>query len=126
MLSWAAYYMDGTYLHQYNDDGSENKYTDIDRSKLNKFALVDKDICFVYVLNIDIGQKLIYRTRTAMNLMGDKKYRVTIIGWQMQIAGQNIQHVAFVYDNGTIEVTNGFKEGHEWYYPVVFLPEEEL
>jgi len=33
-ITWKAVYRDGCELCQYNEDGSHNKYADIDRNKL--------------------------------------------------------------------------------------------
>ena len=125
MLTWIAIYNDGTTLPQYNADGTENKYTDIDRGRLSKFCLVDPTTGNPRViLNIDParGQKLVYRLRTAINLAGERK-RMHIIGWQMP----GIQNISFLSEEGdVIEITNGFREDHRFYYPVIFLPEEEI
>lgn len=37
---WVAEYDDGTFLREFNDDGSENSFYDIKRDRLKKFSLV--------------------------------------------------------------------------------------
>lgn len=125
MLRWAAVYNDGSRLPQYNEDGSENKYTDINRDILVRFLLVD-ETSVRFILNISADQRLIYRRRVAIMMNSKVKGIIHIVGYQQNIAGKNVQHINFISDStGVIEVTDGFKEDHQWFYPVVFLPEEE-
>lgn len=120
MLIWVADY-GKTSLHQYNEDGTENKYGDIDRGALKRFILCDDDKVR-FVLNLDSGKKLIYRRRVAMNMNSNVCERVYIIGYQ---EGQT-QCINFYFEStGHIETIDGFKEGHEWFYPVVLLPDEK-
>ncbi len=121
---WKCQYNDGSEIS--SKDGA--KYADIDRAKLEKFVLLqvnsDKP---VLVLNVGGHKRLICRMRTAVSLKG-KRMTVWIVGWQQTEwkfgAGVNSRFICFVFPDGTIEVTDGFKEGHRWFYPVNFLPEE--
>ena len=119
MLNWVAVY-DGDTLPQYNADGTENKYVDIDRDRLTKFVLIDNDRVR-FVLNIGVGKKLIYRRRTAISVQSKVKEVVHIVGYQES----GHQSICFLFESsGHIEMTDGFKEDHRWFYPVSFLPEE--
>ena len=115
---WKCQYNDGSEIS--SKDGY--KYKDIDRAKLEKFVLlqVDNDKP-VLVLNLSRWDKLICRMRSALPVMGGEPMTVWIAGYQ-GIEGN--QTVCFVFPDGTVEVTDGFKEGHKWFYPVKFLPEE--
>ena len=128
MLIWEALYRGGSCLPQYNEGGKENKYTDIDRSKLEKFILKDAETGDPkLILNIKEGQKLIYRRRIAQNFKNQITERVHIMGWQQTIGGKAVQSINFLFEStGHIEMTDGFKENHQWFYPVRFLPEEEI
>ena len=44
MVEWKAIYSDDNELQQYNEDGTENKYTDINRELLNKFVIIKDNI----------------------------------------------------------------------------------
>lgn len=128
MLQWMAVYDGNETLSQYNEDGTENKYGDIDRERLERFLLMDGE-CPIIVLNMDQNKKLIYRRRTAMDMLGTHKEVVYIIGWQETLDGgaSSIQSILFYFaSTGHTEVTDGFREDHEWFYPVIFLPEERL
>lgn len=125
MLRWAAVYNDGSHLPQYNEDGSENKYTDINRDILKQFILLD-ETSVRFILNLKPEFKLIYRLRT-IKINNDVKERVHIVGYQQNISGKNIQQINFIIDStGVIEVTDGFRENHAWYSSINFLPEEEI
>lgn len=121
---WKCQYNDGTEI-----SSKESRYQDIDRAKLEKFILLqvenDKP---VLVLNLDGSKKLIVRMRTAMKMSGAKE-SVWIVGYQENLgaflgAGRTTQMICFVFEDGTIEVTDGFKADHKWFYPISFLPEE--
>ena len=120
---WKCQYNDGIEIR--SKDGY--KYRDIDRTRLKKFVLlqVDNDKP-VLVLNLSGNKRLICRTRTAINVQSKARETVWIVGYQETVLYRltTLQVICFVFPDGTIEVTDGFKEGHEWFYPVKFLPEE--
>jgi len=117
---WKCQYNDGTEI-----SSRDYKYKDIDRAKLEKFVLLqvnnDKP---VLVLNLNGKKRLICRMRTAKTVMTGTSETVWIVGWQEKIRGYNRKMICFVFPNGTIEVTDEFREGHKWFYPVKFLAEE--
>lgn len=124
-VMWKAIYDDGIELPQYNEDGSENKYTDIDRTKLIKFILFQDNNPKV-VIHLDKNKRLIYRRRVAMNFLSEITEVVYFAGWQEKKNGINIQSICFLFEDGHIEIIDGFKEGYPWFYSVVFMPEERL
>ena len=94
-ISWKAVYSDGTFLFQHNEDGTENKYYDIDRKKLIAFE-VYKDKNLILLRHLEPGQRLIFRQRCAFSTKGDE-IRVFLVGWQQTINGKNIQEIAYVF-----------------------------
>lgn len=126
MLTWVAVYNGDDILPQYNEDGIENKYGDIDRDRLERFILIDSETKGVkLVLNLDPSKMLIYRRRTAIDIQSKKKEVVYIVGYQERIGDIARQCINFIFEStGHIEVTDGFKENHSWFYPVIFLPYE--
>lgn len=119
---WKCQYNDGSEIS--SKDGF--KYKDINRAKLEKFVLlqIDNDKP-ILVLNLDSDKKLVVRMRTAINVQSNAKETVWIVGWQRTPTAQgSFQTICFVFPDGVIEVTDGFKEDHRWSYPVKFLPEE--
>ena len=171
-MQWVAYYDDGTHLRQYKDDGSENKYADIDRSKLASFALYDggaivnrddylklrNDVAItpgadpgVYELatrkllhlHLEPGQRLIYRRRVERTVGSEAPTVCYMIGWQQTLWDKsdcdpeadgrhilwhpiNVQSIAYVFENGTIELAGKWREDHPWFYSVQYVPNEEI
>ncbi len=146
-MQWVAYYNDGTHLRQYEDDGGEHKYADLDRQRLASFALYDGgDIDGNYVpatrklfhLHLEPGQRLIFRRRVEQTL-GQPPISVFMIGWQqaLEIHGptldgnanghypKNIQAIAYIFEDGTIELAGRWREDHPWFYSVQAVPSEE-
>ena len=109
-ISWKAVYNDGTCLPQYNKDGSVNKYPDIDRSKLKYFELLDGDR-LLFRLHMEPGRRLIVRRRTIGNLFNKKDKKVIwMVGWQWNANGRNVQDIAWVFEDGHVELMGQFKE----------------
>lgn len=122
--NWRAIYKDGTSLPQYNVDGSENKYADIDRTKICAFEFY-KDGKLILVLDIAPGARLIYRKRVEQS-SGGESLNVYLIGWQKTVEGRNVQSIACVPEyNDVILFVDGWREGSRWLYPVQELPCEK-
>ena len=117
---WKCIYNDGTEIS--SKVGA--KYKDIDRTKLDKFILLEVDTDkVVLAFSVSGERRLICRTRNAISTNNDKMI-VWICGYQVKIGDYNSQIICFVFPDGMIEVTDEFKKDHQWYYPIKFLPEE--
>ena len=137
-VEWKAIYDDGKSLSQYNGDGTENKYANIDRNKLIQFVLFEKNHLIErgreriwgdpkIVIHLDNDKRLIYRRRVAIAFSGanaGKQETVHLVGWQEKKQGINIQMICFLFEDGHIEIVDRFQENHPWFYSVIFLPEE--
>ena len=132
-IEWQAIYDDGETLPQYNEKkgSKENKYTDIDRSRLVQFVLFADSVPKI-VIHLDENKKLIYRRRVATVFSGGNadcntlKQTVHIVGWQENKQGTfNVQMVCFLFEDGHVEIVDKFHKNHPWFYPVIFLPEEK-
>lgn len=121
---WQAIYTDGTTLPQYNEDGSENKYTAIERDRLIQF-IIYRYTRPKLIIHLDRHKKLIYRMRRAENDRGEQE-AVYLVGWQEKRNGYNIQSLSFLFEDDHIEVVDGFKEDHPWFYSINFLSEEQV
>ena len=121
---WEAIYNDGSKLSQVKEDGSASKYTDIDRSRLVQFVL-HRNVIPAVVVHLDPGKRLIYRRLVAFT-PPDKNVVVYLVGWQETRAGQNFQCVSFLFEDGHIEILDGFRKGHFWFDAPNFLKEEEV
>lgn len=108
-VKWIAYY--GTeQFAQYNEDGSENKYADIDRSRLTAFSLV-KDGNLLVRFHFEPDMRLIYRRRVEMR-PGQGMTVCYLAGWQKTINGTNTQSIACVFEHGgPIEFISEWRDG---------------
>lgn len=120
-LGWIAVYGEDDYLYQYNDDGSENGYGDIDRERLKEFHIINKDTGkHVFAMSLDEGQRLIYRKRVQMSgISGEKVWEIFLVGWQQTIKGKNVQSISWIFPDGSIIQTGKFNENH----PIFYSPE---
>ena len=125
MVEWKAIYSNGDELPQYNEDGTENKYTDIDRDILDKFVLYKEDKPLL-VVHLGGNKRLIYRKRAAVHPGCKVAEAVYLVGWQEKNNGTNIQQISFLFEDGHIEVVDRFYEEHPWFYSINFLPEESI
>ncbi len=135
-MQWVAYYNDDTHLRQYDDAGKENKYADIDRTRLSSFALYDggrPDEHYetatrkILHLHLDNDQRLIYRRRVERSVGSDAPIVCYLVGWQQTIEGRNVQSIAYVFEDGTVEVAGRWRDGgHPWFYSVAPVPSEEV
>jgi len=102
-MQWIAIYNDDTFLTQFNSDGSENCYTNIDRNRLTHFAMLDENNKPVLVVELERPtQKLIYRKRTFSDLSGAVKGTIYLVGWHENINGRSIKVINYIYPDGKI------------------------
>lgn len=117
---WKAIYKDGKELCQFEEDGTENKYPDIDRSKLavfeiRKAAAGDQPDRLLFKMFLEPGRRLIYRRRVQDKMkIGGKptdiqvkkrwKEIVYLVGWQATIGGRSVQDIAYVFEDGHVEL----------------------
>jgi hypothetical protein len=120
-LRWEAHYSDGTVLVQNRADGSENRYADIDRGRLDSFALVRPDGTTVLQLHLDASQRLIFRRRVEQQAGGAERI-VYLVGWQQTVNGTNIQSIAYVTGDGETHLAGRWREDHPWFYSAQPVP----
>ena len=127
--SWVAIYGDGTEsLPQYNEDGTENLYTDIDRDRLSSFAVFYEKKLIAHV-HIGKNKKLFARRKPLMQgLLSPKKVdECFLVGWQERINGTNVQTICVCFRDGHIELLPEFNDKIPWAETFKhFRPEEIL
>ena len=122
-MKWLAVFKGLDDLPQYNLDGSENLFGDINQDKLIMFIL--ESTCKCYSVNLEDGTfrigyetfrfdgfdgadfKLIYfrRVRQTMKSFGTKPLKQTVtyhLGWQTNIDGKNYQRVMAIFEDGSV------------------------
>lgn len=117
-FQWLAVYGRDDVLAQFPREGGENKYADIDRSRLASFVVLTREETPrpVFVVHIPKGGRLIYRQRVEPRGDGTDIARVWLVGCQWTENEHNAQFVAAIFEDAHIEITNGFKEGTPWFY----------
>lgn len=123
-MKWIAKYKNNTMLPQYNEDGSENKYSDIDRDKLSEFGLINDLGEPVIALHLDPGQNLIYRRRVQKRT-GEGEFAIYLVGWQMKIDEREIQSIAYVSEDHQVHMAGAWRSDHPWFYPIQLMPYEQ-
>lgn len=119
MLSWLAVYKDGSVIPQRGENGKENSTARIPRQDLVAFALINRRGKPVIVQHFDPGQRFIYRRRTSINQQGAPQV-CHLVGWQQTVAGQNVQHIAYVFEDGErVEMAGRWRDNHPWFDPIV-------
>ena len=124
MITWKAIYSDGSELPQYNADGSENKYLDIQREKLSQFIMLDGNKTVV-VLHLDKGKRLICRKRVRMNADGSIRDFIWLAGWQETVNERNVGVICVIFQDGHLEVVEKLYEGHPLFYPIELTEQEK-
>lgn len=123
---WRAVYRDGSTLSQFDSDGSEHIYTEIDRSRVAMIQLV-KDGEPVFFMSLQKGQCFFIRQRVAIGLDGRELRRVWVVGWRQKtgfILKKMVIKVYFIFADGRVVSRDNFKPDHRLYYPIKFRPEE--
>ena len=73
------------------------------------------------------NKRLIYRRRVSQSVFDNsKKQAVYLIGWQETKQGVNNQMICFLFEDGHVEVVDGFREDHPWFYSINFIKEERI
>lgn len=129
MLTWKALYVGGETLSQYNEDGTENKYRDIERHKLINFDLLDVNGKTVHRTFLREGQRLIFRRRNFIRLSDQseqQKHMIYLVGWQMTLltmgGPKNVTALNYIYEDGSVALDDA-READE-HQGIKLLPEE--
>ena len=120
-MGWRAIYKDGTELRQYNGDGTENLFGDINQAELKLFVIFHYITAQYWEVNLIDGSfringeqfywdgfdgadfRLVYfrRNRRQMGSFGAtiSSSVVQHLGWQTTIDGKNHQRVMAITEN---------------------------
>lgn len=98
-FTWTAIYDDGTEVNYKNEDGSVNRYHDLDKERISFFTLYVNDV--PYTVSLAKGASLIYVRRVRQD-MGGNRTILYILGWRKKVKGENVQSIMFIGDNGVL------------------------
>ena len=125
LITWTAHYADGTTLPQHEGD-KENRYLDIDRSRLVAFSL-RKDGQDVLTVHLDPGMRLIYRRRVFLRLGADAPTVFYLVGWQKTVGGENVQAISVIAeDSGKVHVIGRWRDDHPVFSGVELIDGEDV
>ncbi len=120
-MNWKAIYKDGSSLEQY--DGSENKYTAIDRAKLVAFEMWNNQL----ITRIDLSdplKRLIWRRRVDLGGLSQITRVIYLVGWQKTVDGKNTQQIHVIEEDGSFKIIDRWSE--ENYSPNLIQQEKEV
>lgn len=124
VYTWKAIYNDGTELSEFSSKGEHIDYYSIDRSKLNAFIILANDYPKL-IIHLRSDKRLIFRRRRTIT-PGGFKGEVILAGWQTTTKdGVNVQALNFLFEDGRVELVDGFREGTKWFYPITFKEGEQ-
>ena len=119
-LTWQAVYSDKT-INQYNLDGTQNRYDELQREGLTSFNLVDEQGKAVVSIPLGKDKKLFYRMRVSLPFSSRVQERIYLVGWRKKDGTQQI----WVLDlNGKVRVYKNFREKSRWLYAPEFYQNE--
>lgn len=110
-MQWLAVYNDNSYLLQFNEDGTENRYDSIDRSRLASFHLIKREeetikrVASVFLERPT--QQLIWRSRNMLHQFSDGSVIQEVIymlGWHENVGGKSYKSILYVHQDGTVEL----------------------
>lgn len=136
---WKVVYKDGKEFSQYNANGSENLYKDINRKNIQRVVLCQvNNGKEVYVLHFTRpGQRLILRRKTerafgstptgGIDINQPKGIIVVwLIGMQWNVGGRNVKKLAWVFPDGRIEEGDDFVIPSHFKEPILLDLEDKL
>ncbi|MEA3432060.1 MAG: hypothetical protein U9R01_05210 [candidate division WOR-3 bacterium] len=112
---WAAELTDGSYLTEYNRDGTDNRFNTVldaeKKGKLKALWLVPlKDGLPSHVVIFDDDKRVICKKRHAINMNMAAPLTLFMLGWQttMKINGikKNVKSIFYVDGNGNTVLSN--------------------
>ena len=104
-LNWVAVYKDGT-THTQDELVNSEK---IDRSQLSVFKLMDGEKLIFSAHFRCPKRKLIFRKRQFLDMTGQPKGTIYLVGWHENVKGVSIKSICYIYEDGHIEFADDRK-----------------
>lgn len=107
---WRFYYADGTQFNEFDEDGTDHGFAEVDLAQVVALELVPQrpNLPNHIVLITPQEQRPIFFRRRAKPLLLSADavqvtghLTVTVIGWQETVQGQNVTHYSAFFDDGS-------------------------
>jgi len=103
---WKATYKDRTEFNQFNEDGTENLFGDIEQDELDEFSF-NSSLGHTIKLKLKDDMRLICFRRHSMNFMGQNDKIQYVLGYQKTLDGKNVKTMMFIDDEGNVLLSDG-------------------
>lgn len=115
LWTWRAHYRDGSTLDEFDADGRDHGFADVDQSRLAAFELLPAADGLQRAVLLVTGdlRPIFFRRRTVtVSQSGESEEPVSIhvLGWQRTVAGQNVKSFTAYYPDGSVLVTDDDRE----------------
>lgn len=128
--SWVVRYTDGIVVPQYpqcvapfTSTDEENRYVDIDRSRVASFDAVRTETGEVVLsVYLDPGARWIWRRRVFLHQVSGRQTVFYLAGWQKTVGGENVQSIAIIEeDTGRIHMIGRWRDDHPLFYAIELI-----
>lgn len=99
---WKAEYENGSVLKQYDSNGEERNFNEIDQDRLDTFSWIsDDNVLPTYTIDLKDWQRLIAFRRHVLR-RGNDRVMVYALGWQATINGRNYKTINYILPDGSV------------------------
>jgi riboflavin synthase alpha subunit len=106
---WKAYYKDGTDLHQFNAEGKEVLFKEIDQTKLKYFAINSKDKDHFVLVNLENGNIVIDGISLFVDELDNKNELYRLIYFRRVSKNMSTNGITVKEESTTIKYFIGFQ-----------------
>lgn len=100
---WKAEYQDGFSLLQYDTEGREHLFKEIDQDRLKVFSWVPRyGHGPIYSIKLQSYQRLIAFRRVAYTPSTGERKTIYALGWQATINGKNYKSINFIHPGQSV------------------------
>lgn len=108
-FTWKAVYGDGTEFNEFDDDGRDHGFGEVDQSRVVRVHLIPlRPHLAEHVVAIDPtrGQRPIFFRRHRLTVRTadgavEARSTVTVLGWRQSIGDQLVHSYTFLFDDGS-------------------------
>lgn len=115
--TWRAIYPDGSFLDEYDEQGGHHGFAEVDLEHISIFVLLPtREGLPTHHVLIDAasGQRPIFFRRRTLSVNPlteavEGSQTIHVLGWQRTIQGQNIASYSFIYEDGSVLLSDDYQ-----------------